>query len=96
MAITKATITYAHPDTQPPVYLAGAFSSPQWQPQEMQYTTDEHNQHQFFKEIEVEQGEKYEYKFRLGPGDWWVLDEEAEVGMFLHETLLSSAWVAIG
>jgi len=77
----EVKITYAHPDTQPPVYLAGAFSDPQWQPQEMQYTTDEHNQHQFYKEIEVDQGGYYEYKFRLGPGDWWVLDEEGDTGM---------------
>lgn len=26
---------------------------------------------------------EYEYKFRLGPGDWWVLDENAETGKFV-------------
>ena len=34
----------------------------------------------FYKEFDdVEEGE-YQYKFRLGLGDWWVLDETAEAG----------------
>ena len=83
MAVKKhahITITYSHPDTQPPVYLAGAFSEPQWQTQEMHYTTDDNNQHEFYRQIEVEEGRSYEYKFRLGPGDWWVLNEDGEIG----------------
>jgi len=34
----------------------------------------------FTKIIENVQPGAYEYKFRLGPGDWWVLDETADVG----------------
>ena len=29
--------------------------------------------------FDVEKGE-YQYKFRLGPGDWWVLDETKPTG----------------
>ncbi|RDW59531.1 hypothetical protein BP6252_12618 [Coleophoma cylindrospora] len=68
-------VKFAHPGTQPPVYVAGSFS--QWQPQEMQYTTNENNEHEFYKEVKAEPGKEYQYKFRLGPGDWWVLDETA-------------------
>lgn len=32
----------------------------------------------FVRNFDVEEGE-YQYKFRLGPGDWWVCDEGKEV-----------------
>lgn len=32
----------------------------------------------FVRSFEVEEGE-YQYKFRLGPGDWWVCDEAREI-----------------
>ncbi|RDW65272.1 hypothetical protein BP5796_09964 [Coleophoma crateriformis] len=73
--MTSFRVKFAHPGTQPPVYVAGSFS--QWEPQEMQYTTNENNEHEFYKEVKAEAGKEYQYKFRLGPGDWWVLDETA-------------------
>ncbi|KAL2357799.1 hypothetical protein BJ546DRAFT_183779 [Cryomyces antarcticus] len=70
-------ITYAHPGTQPPVYITTSLGSPQWEPTEMQYSPKD-GELEFFKSFEnVDEGE-YQYKFRLGPGDWWVLDETAE------------------
>lgn len=36
----------------------------------------------FAKEVEVDQGKEYQYKFRVGDGDWWELDEAAPVGMY--------------
>ena len=33
------TITYHKAGTQPPVYVAGSFSDPAWEPQEMKFTT---------------------------------------------------------
>ncbi|KAL3419159.1 PT repeat family protein [Phlyctema vagabunda] len=79
MAPSKTTVRvkYANLGTQPPVYVAGSFSEPAWDPQEMQYTTDENNEHDFYKDVEVKVGEKYQYKFRLGPGDWWLLNENS-------------------
>ncbi|KUJ19516.1 uncharacterized protein LY89DRAFT_731911 [Mollisia scopiformis] len=71
------TVKYSKPGTQPPIYLAGSFSDPEWQPQEMQFTTDENNEHEFHKKVDIEEGKEYQYKFRLGPGDWWTLNEDS-------------------
>jgi len=80
-AKVTAKITYSKSGTQPPVYLAGTFSTPAWEPMEMEYTT-EGEEHEFFKEVLVDQNEEYQYKFRIGLGDWWVLNEEAPTGMY--------------
>jgi hypothetical protein len=74
-------VKFSKPGAQPPIYLAGSFSDPAWQPQEMQYAVDEQNEHQFHKEVEVEEGKEYQYKFRIGEGDWWVLNEDSPIGM---------------
>src|SRR4051794_38211993 len=79
----SVSVKYSKPGTQPPIYLAGSFSEPAWEPQEMQYTTDASNEHEFFKEVDVEQGKEYQYKFRIGPGDWWILNEDSPTGTFL-------------
>ncbi|KAK2605133.1 hypothetical protein N8I77_007999 [Diaporthe amygdali] len=71
------TIVYQAPQTQPPLFVAGSFSNPQWVPQEMDYTTDEDGKITFSKKFDVEPDSKIQYKFRVGPGDWWVLDESA-------------------
>lgn len=77
---TKATITYAKPGTRPPIYLAGSFSNPAWQLQEMLYTTKENDEFEFYKEYEIESGKEYQYKFRVGEGNWWLLNEDAPTG----------------
>ncbi|TAQ83404.1 hypothetical protein B7494_g8271 [Chlorociboria aeruginascens] len=74
---TLVTVKFSKLGTLPPVYLAGSFSDPAWQPQEMQYTIDENNEYEYHKEVEVEEGKQYQYKFRVGQGDWWVLNESA-------------------
>lgn len=71
---------YSKLGTQPPIYLAGSFSEPEWQPKEMQYTTDPNNEHEFYHEVKVEEGKEYQYKFRIGKGEWWMLDENAPTG----------------
>lgn len=74
-------ISYSKAGTQPPIYIAGSFSD--WQPQEMHHTVSD-GEYTFAKEIEVEAGKDYQYKFRVGEGegDWWLLDEAAPVGMY--------------
>ena len=85
-------ITYAHPGSVPPVYLAGSFTAPPWEPQEMEYTelqskgaeSSEEGQQappefEFYKELDVKEGQ-WQYKFRVGQGDLWVLDENAPTG----------------
>ena len=69
-----------HPGVRPPVYLAGSFSDPAWHPQEMDFTTEENNEYSFYKDIMVEEGSRSQYKFRIGSGDWWELDENAPTG----------------
>jgi hypothetical protein len=82
------TITYRHAGTQPPIFIAGEFSDPPWEPQEMDYTTDEDGEHTFKKEVFADAGSEVQYKFRVGSGDWWVLDEDAptatDAGGFLN------------
>jgi hypothetical protein len=73
------TITYKNPGTQPPVYIAGTLTSPQWQPVEMDHEAPCDGS--FYKTFQdVDPGE-YQYKFRFGTGDWWGIDETAEAGM---------------
>ncbi|KAK1996756.1 hypothetical protein LX36DRAFT_579835 [Colletotrichum falcatum] len=75
--MVSVTITYKKPGTQPPIFVAGSFSDPQWQPQEMQFTTEDGGEHTFHKNIEVPPCSQIQYKFRVGQGDWWVLNEDA-------------------
>ncbi|KAH0536997.1 hypothetical protein FGG08_006169 [Glutinoglossum americanum] len=85
--IHRVELTYAHPGSVPPVYLAGSFTSPPWEPQELHYTKlrskdagpDEEGEevqleYSFYKEFDVKEGH-WQYKFRVGEGDLWVLDE---------------------
>ncbi|KAI9742600.1 MAG: hypothetical protein M1818_003741 [Claussenomyces sp. TS43310] len=80
MTSTKVTrkVTYVKPGTQPPIYLAGSFSEPAWHPEEMQYTTNG-PEHEFYKEVMTDEGAQHQYKFRIGSGEWWVLDEDAPI-----------------
>ncbi|KAB5570647.1 hypothetical protein GE09DRAFT_1218069 [Coniochaeta sp. 2T2.1] len=75
------TITYRHAGTQPPIFIAGEFSEPPWDPQEMEYTTDEDGEHTFKKQVFAPANTKVQYKFRVGLGDWWVLNEKAPTAM---------------
>lgn len=97
MASSKGTakITYYKPGTQPPIYVAGTFSSPPWIAHEMDYTTDNDGEHTFVREITGEPGSKIQFKFRIGPGDWWVLHEglptvEDSAGNLNHELELQA------
>ncbi|APA15112.1 hypothetical protein SS1G_08690 [Sclerotinia sclerotiorum 1980 UF-70] len=73
---TSVVIKYSKPGAAPPIYLAGSFPESVWQPQEMDYTNDS-DHYVFSKAVEVEQGKEYQYKFRIGNGDWWMSDEDA-------------------
>lgn len=77
---TPVKITYTNPGTQGPVYITTSLSSPPWDPLEMRVSDEktEAGELIFYREFdEVEEGE-YQYKFRLGPGDWWVLDHTTD------------------
>jgi hypothetical protein len=70
----KVTITYASPGLQPPVYITTSLSEPQWELLEMGCSESPSGEWEFTKTFSAVEGE-YQYKFRLGPGDWWVCDE---------------------
>lgn len=74
--MAPVTITYQKPGTKPPIYVAGTFSDPAWQPEEMEYYLNSDGEHVFKKDLQVKPGSKIHYKFRVGDGDWWVLDDD--------------------
>ena len=69
-----ATVQYSSPGLQPPVYIFTNLSDPQWDAVEMRADKNDKGEFDFIQSFDVEEGE-YQYKFRLGPGDWWVCDE---------------------
>lgn len=73
------TFTYKKKDTDPPIYIAGSFSDPPWQPQEMDVAIDQLGGYLFTKQVMVDDGTEIQYKFRIGSGDWWALDESADI-----------------
>jgi hypothetical protein len=75
----KHQIHYSHPGLQPPVFIAGSMCEPRWEPIEMVHKEKEGGELHFVHEFTAEPGQ-YQYKFRLGPGDWWVLDESKPTG----------------
>lgn len=81
--MVTTTIRFHRPDVHPPVYVAGSFSK--WSPVEMKLdindSTGPTNNH-FSYQTDLEPGQ-YEFKFKLGPGDWWVLDESLPSGIVL-------------
>jgi hypothetical protein len=82
--MVSTTITFEKDNVQPPVYVAGSFT--EWSPVEMEYETTESNgsvQNKFSYKAALNPGE-YQYKFRLGPGDWWALDESGPTGLVFN------------
>lgn len=77
----SVTITRKANGVQPPLFVAGTFSNPQWVPQPMDYVTDDDGEPAFSRTFEVEPDSKIQYKFRVGEGDWWVLNDDAPTGM---------------
>ncbi|KAI1402246.1 hypothetical protein F4819DRAFT_496183 [Hypoxylon fuscum] len=72
------TLTYEKKGTTPPMYVAGSFSDPPWQPLEMDVSINQHGEYRFTKQIMVDDGSEIQYKFRIGFGDWWALDDNAD------------------
>ncbi|KEZ42639.1 hypothetical protein SAPIO_CDS5892 [Scedosporium apiospermum] len=71
------TLSYRKPGTQPPLFVAGTFTEPPWTAQEMSYTIGSDGEHAFSHTCKVEPGSEIQYKFRVGTGNWWALNEDA-------------------
>jgi hypothetical protein len=87
---SSVTIRFSKPGTQPPIFLAGSFSDPEWEPQEMKHETKADGELEFTKEVSVQEGKQYQYKFRVGEGEWWVLNEQAPIGKWLFNSTYES------
>ena len=74
----RVSIDFASTGLQPPVYIFTSLSHPQWEAIEMFPVKQMNGEFTFVRNFDVEEGE-YQYKFRLGPGAWWVCDERKEV-----------------
>ena len=74
----RVSIDFASPGLQPPVYIFTSLSHPQWEAIEMFPVKQMNGEFTFVRNFDAEEGE-YQYKFRLGPGDWWVCDERREI-----------------
>ncbi|KAF2165319.1 hypothetical protein M409DRAFT_24169 [Zasmidium cellare ATCC 36951] len=68
------TITFSSPGLRPPVYIGTDLTDPQWDPVEMDGEQTDKGEYTFCKSFMAEEGE-YQYKLRLGPGDWWICDD---------------------
>jgi Glycogen recognition site of AMP-activated protein kinase len=79
MSPSTIVIRYQKQGTVPPVFVAGSFSSTQWEVHEL--VEDDDHSGSFSGSFSVSPG-TYQYKFRLGPGDWWVVDEALETGQY--------------
>ena len=86
---TTITITYQHVGTTPPLFVAGTFTQPAWVPQELDYSQaiqDDDDDKKpglvFHKTFTLAPG-TYQYKFRVGYGDWWICDETKATSEFL-------------
>ncbi|GAP88513.1 putative pt repeat family protein [Rosellinia necatrix] len=72
------TFTFHRKGVQPPLFVAGSFSNPPWQPIEMDATVDQHGDFIFTKQVMVAENSMIQYKFRHASGDWWALDPDAD------------------
>lgn len=82
------TIKYSSPSTRPPVYVATSLTAPPWEPIEMEYVIKDDELAFSKRFVDVEAG-THQYKFRLGPGDWWVLDGNAPTGKHNHMKMIA-------
>lgn len=80
---TTVTVNYRKRGLAPPVFVAGTFTEPAWESQEMHSLTDESGEHHFTIQVPVEPGKEYQYHFRASGQDDWFLDEHATIGMRL-------------
>lgn len=89
-------IAFVSPGACPPVYVAGSFTEPPWEPHELQYSIDEQQhalsdgqkKYVFHRTFDLPKG-NFQYKFRLGHnGDWWVCDHTVATGIYLNLFIL--------
>jgi hypothetical protein len=78
MANSTVNITYERSGTTPPIFVAGSFTEPAWQPIELDHQ-QVNDEYVFSKTFDITPG-THQYKFRIGLGDWWVCDDTKDKG----------------
>ena len=78
--MTKVTVTIERRGGKPPVYVAGSFTDPAWEPLMMDTMMAANGEQHFTKQVNVVEKADYHYKFLLADGTW-VLDDTAPTGM---------------
>lgn len=84
------TVTYRRPGTEPPLFLAGTFTTVQWGLQEMGCSRDEGGEYVFESRVFVEPGREYQFKFKAGHDGPWILDENNTIGELALTDVLST------
>lgn len=87
MAIDKkepVTIAITRPTDSSPLFVAGTFSDPQWEPLELgaKPIPSSTTESLFSRDVEVVPGQ-YRYQFREGEDGTWFHDDSAKHGEFL-------------
>ncbi|POR34082.1 Uncharacterized protein TPAR_05685 [Tolypocladium paradoxum] len=78
-AAALVTISFRRPGLQPPVFVAGSFSDPAWQPRQMQCLADGTGENHFTAQVSVRPGQEYRFKFKVGDSSDWLLDEHSSI-----------------
>ncbi|POS85825.1 hypothetical protein EPUL_003365 [Erysiphe pulchra] len=73
-------IRYSSKDAKSPVYIAGTFTNPPWQLLKMKSLEPETSiESKFEIRLDLAKGQDYEYKFRVGRDEHWILNEEEPI-----------------
>ncbi|TLS30154.1 hypothetical protein PpBr36_03486 [Pyricularia pennisetigena] len=72
-------ITFSKDGVQPPLYIAGTYSDPPWQLEEMEVSVGEDGKHLFKKRLLSSPGAEIHYKFKMAHGDWFLDDKSESV-----------------
>lgn len=79
----STTITFLKPGVAPPVFVAGTLTTPAWSPIEMTATyilpvIGSEPSYKFTAEFHNVPVGEYQYKFKLGTDEMWVVDQNQE------------------
>ncbi|KAI6247173.1 hypothetical protein HI914_05023 [Erysiphe necator] len=73
-------IGFTSKEAKPPVFIAGTFTNPPWQPLKMEsFERKGPDEYKFEIRLDLPRGQDYQYKFRLGREDHWNLNEEEPI-----------------
>ncbi|KAG6035527.1 hypothetical protein E4U19_004394 [Claviceps sp. Clav32 group G5] len=83
MSADKSTVTLIYRKTglAAPLFVAGSFTNPAWECQEMHSVANEAGEHRFTVQVPVEPGKEYRYRFRVSGDDSWFVDERRSTAL---------------